>query len=230
MRISSSDSGPAAEDRFAALHEALNAPGWEDSFEKAEHLADGSSDPALLYVMGVFCSRLSDVAYSSRNYGQGSAEENGARIQAGLDMASKSKDYLYNASDMAGSGIDSASGKADAELFYVKFLCEVRLRNLADAHVTLKYLGNSDKQGFLEAYASMVYAVEADAKDAPAMLAPMLEKTEMNAFYYLARHLALHARLGDAKATLLALGKKADALGSAPLLKKITECEDAGIA
>lgn len=190
---------------FVPVAELLLSKNWDGALAAADTLMKGNTDPEQLYLLGTFYSGISGIRYRKRDYElEGFMEANADMIRSSLDLTSKAKECFFKAIKcVVGAQADGAS--ADTSLLFIKFMCEMRLRRLPDALTALDELRKSDTGNSFINYAYAVYGVETLAKDVDRVLANMLENNEPNSFYYLARYLAGHKKLGEASELLQVL-------------------------
>ncbi|VVB77058.1 Uncharacterised protein [uncultured archaeon] len=215
----------AALDVFSAVRKSLEKGFDAEDFKGLNELVKNNSDPMVFYVSGLLYLLASDVRYCGRNYElEGFMEENYDNIRGGMDLMSSCRECFSKA--VAVIDASSSDGTQAKNRTYTKFMSEVRLHRMADAQKTLQDIVVLADDPMLD-YATMVADVESGSKDAEKSLSASIAKNEVNAFYYLAAHLAKKGRLAEAKSLLMALGAKADVRMSANLLRSISSAQAA---
>lgn len=209
VSTSSSLRNAAAEPIFFKLQEAMKSDPASADLGALDGLLKVNSDPRVFYVSGIFHKRISDSLYRSRDYNiPGFMEANSEKIGSSLAHAAKSKEMFYKAIAAAGDR-EIATGDDAEELLFIKFMSRIGLGRIADASKVLSQLRVIAKRKKVLDYAEMVLSVESGAADADAKLDALLSGDEVNALYYLAKHLARGKKLGEALSVLDALGKRA---------------------
>ena len=231
QRIDLGKSAPEHERRaqasFAPIASLLKANKPDEAVAEAGKLLKGNTDPEQLYLLGVFYSGASWSKYANRDYGlHGFMEANAVSVRNSLELTSKAKECFYKVIKLVG-GAQAGNAAADAQLLFIKFMSCVRLRRKTDAMRALEELKQMDRQNALVGYAYAVYAVETGARDTDKVLGGMLEINEINSFYYLARHLALQKRMGEAALLLRKLGDIATLSQASELLEKVCSAQEA---
>lgn len=216
-----------AEAAFAAVQAPMSAGKWDDALKNADQLLKNNSDPRQLYLLALFYLRLSSIKYHKTDYAlRGFMEANADNIRSSLDLTMKWKECFFKAIKIVGDELGK-NLQIDAELVFIKFMSEIKLQRLVDSFKTLRALQTLDKKGNLMSYALIVYNVEARTKEEEESLAKMLAKNEVNAFYYLAKHLAKQKRLEEANKILQKLSETTDIFMVQDLLSKVRATQEA---
>jgi hypothetical protein len=183
---------------FAEVSIQTLAGNHDEAEKKVVALLKGSRDANIIYISGLFYLYFSDFKYKSRDYGlSGFMEANSDNVRASLDLTSRWKECFFKVRRLLKVEL-SNDVMIDSSYLLMKFMCEVKLGRLVEAGKTLKAMRSSNPQDIATEYAGMVYAVKKNDKGAEAILEKMIDKGEVNAFYYLAEHLAKQHRLDDA--------------------------------
>jgi hypothetical protein len=184
---------------FAEVSVQTLAGNRDEAEKKVAALLKGSRDASIIYVSGLFYFYFSDFKYKNRDYGlSGFMEANSDDVRASLDLTSKWKECFFKVRRLVKFEL-SNDVRIDGSYILMKFMCEIKLGRLVEAGKTLKAMRNSNPQDIAAEYADMVYTVRKNDKSAESILEKMLDKGEINAFYYLAEHLAKQHRLDDAE-------------------------------
>ncbi len=203
---------------------------WASSMAALAALED-SEDPLILYGIGRAYGAFSDYTYYSVNYSLGGFmnpnadkrnDEFNRNPNNSMRLLSKAKEHMFSAIYIIKNEMDSR----DWLYMYTQFMAELKMKKIAQAAISLS---NLEKNGItpVNAYAEMAYSVEMHSKDAERFLKPMLERGELNAFYYLARHLAWSGRLDESRQILIALCAKVYMPMGMQLLNKANETIEA---
>ena len=196
-----------AELLFTDIHAGTKAGDWDGSAKKIEQLLKTSTELELLYFSALFYKYFSGIKYNDRNYNlKGFMEANAENIGQSLELTSLSKKCFYKVSRLAGTSI-KANAITDPNIFFIKFMSEIKLGRTVDAMRTLSALKFNFSQSPITRYARMVYGVETNSKEAEALLSDSIARGEMNASYYLAKYLAKHNRIDEAYALLQKLNR-----------------------
>ncbi len=172
----------------------------ENAEKTMDQISGKSSSPYLLYVAGVVYKYLSDFLYFGVDYNlKGFMEQNAEKRELSSKYTSKSKEYFYKAL----SSINQMPEPKGELATFVKALILTKLERYEEAKKAIGEL--EDKKGELWEYASMVYGVETNSKDAGNLLGIRLAKADINAYYYLAKYFAKNGKAEEAKALLDAL-------------------------
>lgn len=216
-----------AEIAFMEIHSAVAGNDWQGAVQKAEQLLKGSSDPRIFYLSALLYESFSNLKFHTKDYNRlGFMEENAVNIRESLDLTFKWKEYFFKTIRLVNDEIKKNSG-AEESLVFIKFMSEIKLKKFVDAARTLKALGGAGVEDRANDYAKMVYNVEADTKEAEASLRKQLARNEVNAFYYLAKHLAKQKRLDEANALLRKLNERANIFMAQELLNKVVSAQEA---
>ena len=190
-----SGAGSGTEDASAGMNAiyrdaVLGKTAGLDSFAREKRQQE--LQPEILYGIGVLYSHASSHTYRDRNYSRsGFMEENSGNVYASLDLASRSKEFLFKALYSAEHGEGS-----EGDRLYMRFIANVRLGRLTYAGRILEALPASAIDA--RRYAGMVYSVETRSGDSRKRILEAMRSGEPNAYYYLARRLAQLKRFNDA--------------------------------
>jgi hypothetical protein len=214
---------------FIEVHSLIKQDKWYDAAKKVEMLLKQNSDPLFLYNSALFYLCFSTRKYYERDYSlHGFMEQNAKNIGESLNLTSKWKEYFFKAIRHINNEIKNNS-PVDQDLLFVKFISEIKLGRFADSRKTLKMLHGVGSQALRDNYALMVYSVETDEKGAEASLDRMLSRGEVNAFYYLAEHLAKHRKIDDAGEILKFVSSRANTFMVQELLHRIESAREASM-
>jgi uncharacterized Zn finger protein (UPF0148 family) len=212
---------------FAEARSQILAGRTADAEKKVADLLKATSDPKVIYLSGVFYLYLSNLKYGTRNYElPGFMEENAENVSAAMDFTSKWKGCFYNTMKIMNAELFNAV-MLDTSFLLIKFLSEVNLGKMAYAEKTLKSMRAPNAEDPVSEYANMVYAVDSNGKDAEIRLERLLDKGEINSFYYLAKYFAKQHLLDDADAVLKWLNGFANIFMAQELQRKIESSRSA---
>lgn len=216
-----------AEVAFAQISGSLSAGRYEDAENRVAQLVKGTEDPKLNYMSAISYLYLSDARYHDRDYNlRGFMEKNADNVRESLELISKSKEHFYKAIKLVRYELDR-DVMVDESTLFIKFISEIRLKRFVDSSKTLRLLRGSGAQSLIGEYADMVYYVEADRVVAEEVLPSLLSRNEINAFYYLAKHLATKKRLDEAEKVLKWLSGITNMMMAQELLRKIHSAQEA---
>lgn len=178
------------------INELLASGDWEEAAKHIDDFAGPKDDPLVVYAAGMFYWFYSDYKYHKQDHNLGGyMEENADNRYSSLYTTVKAKDNLYLSMRL----IDDASKLgADEALLYTKFITDIRLKRPQYAIKTLEQLREVSKKGLVVDYAEMAYAVVTNDKAAEQKCTSLMEKHELNAFYYFSRVLVRRKMLNEA--------------------------------
>ncbi|MEM3781690.1 MAG: hypothetical protein QXT43_01870 [Candidatus Micrarchaeaceae archaeon] len=204
--------------KMQEIQALIKSSNIDGAAEKIEQLSKTSTNPYVLYVAGRLYSRMSDIAYHSVDYNlKGLMEANAEMREKGLLLESKAREYFYKAI----FSIESMSEAKGSAIKYVKFMCLVRLGRYAEAGKELGEMPN----GAVSAYAKMVHETLTNSKYALKSIYACMPN-ELNAVYYLARHLASNGKSKEAEALLESAKQIAELYMAFDLAEKIKQLKD----
>ena len=206
---------------FLDVHAYIKQGNWEDAAKKVEELLKTDKNTETFYLSGLFYAYFSNLRYRKVDYGaKGFMDTNAENIRAGLDLVSKSKEHLFGAISLVAA--EPKKGvQPDQDALFIKFMSEMKLRRFVDASKTIKTL-----QGAQAEYAEMAYGAQTGSKSTPG-LEKLLARNEVNAFYYLAEHLARQKELGEAAALLRKLNDRINLFMAQELLNRVVSVQEA---
>lgn len=210
--ITALHSTPLLEKSVLAMGIAARNGHWLQGMPYADALA-ATKDPFLLYGAAHFYRFFSDFTYYDVNYNQGgfmysNAEKRSDELQKNkynaMALISKSKECLFKALKQ----ISLIS--PNANLLYLKFMCNIRLKRYSQASIALSGLGTFKDSGSLFKYATMVISNETAKSGSKTAFLPDLNTISgsSNFFYYASKHLAKSGNLEDSIKILTLLTNK----------------------
>ena len=212
---------------FAAVLTPMGKGDLDGALKSAEQMLKNNLDPTQLYLLGVFYRYLSDTRYYQKDYNiKGFMEANADNTRTSLDLTARWKECFYKATRIVDSEINK-NLQVDADLILMKFLAEIRLRRFVDAANSLRRLQNMDKHGLIADYALLVYSVEKPTKQAEASVAKSIARNNLNAYYYLAKHLAREKKLQEAADLLDKLNRITEIPLVEDLLNRVRSTQEA---
>ncbi len=193
----------------------------DEAESEIENACKATKNPYSLYVLGMLYKYLSDFSYFSVDYTlKGFMPENAENKEKSLALEAKKKECFYKALQ----AIEMAPEPKSGLLVFLKFLILSKLERFAEASQVLSALSQKDKD--LYDYASMVFAVETNSKQAKAALEKQLLSGNRNAVYYSAKYLAKNGKSDDAKELINSAKKIGISLRlSFPIEKQIEQSE-----
>lgn len=212
-----------------AVHLMASQNRIDDAAKALDAISPGS-DPVRLYAISSIYSALSDLRYADVNYSlpgfmyqnaDNRNDEYNKNPNNSMRLLSKSKEMLFDAIYLINNQLKSN----DTTMLYLEFMCETRLDRHAKAYKVLDRMLTTG--GVAADYAAMVYAVEANEKDADQLLGNMLKKKELAPLYYLSRHLIASKDLEQAEMVLRFLQERVRMPSAWRLLRKIEAVNEA---
>lgn len=199
---------------------------WDDASELFPKYAGKMADPLVTYGAGIFYWYYSDKLYYDKNYAlKGYMEKNAENVSKALYATVEAKRYLYKS--MRAINDLTARVAPNEMLLFTKFSIDMRLRRPYMAAKTLVVLNSIGKNDLVRDYANMAYAVVRGTKDAERLLDRLLARGELNAFYYLSKHLVKTKRLKEALIVLNKITSMAHMPMAEELIKKIASTQEA---
>ena len=195
---------------------------FSEAEKSIDQFASAAVNPMVLYVAAVLYRYLSDAFYFNVNYNlNGFMELNSENREKSLQLTAKSKEYFFKAIH----AIDSSPEPKSDLLLFVRFMSLVKLGRLVEAKKALSDL--SSKQAQLYGYASMVYSVESNSRQALALVNKQLASGNVNAIYYLSKYLAANGKSDEAQQVLEQAKKSGIEFYMAfPLVKQIEQSQE----
>ena len=209
---------------MVSIQAAIKNNDWATTFGKLDTV-DPAGDPVRLFGAASIYSILSDYTYNSVNYNlEGFMYQNADNRNDEYDknkynamhLLSKSKEYLFDALYV----INSQGKNVDQRALFLQFMANMKLNRFVQAYKLLNGLGNSKQENLMLQYAYMAYNVETNAEGAEQTIERLVQRGELNALYYLARHLLNNGSPAAASMILHALLGRTEMPFAARLLTK----------
>lgn len=202
-----------------AIRDLIGGANWDAASTYFSAYAGQKTDPLLTYAAGIFYWYYSDSKYHNLDHNLfGYMEQNAKNMYDSLHITVTAKDYLYRAMKLIENQNDVA---ADEGLLYTKFIIDIRLKRPHMAAKTLQLLNAMKKSDRITEYANMVFAVITEDKSAAQKIAALMDKHELNAYYYFAKSLVKMRKLGDALKVLDKVASISDMPMAEELARKV---------